>query len=251
MGSPRRKRFTLIELLVVVAVIAILLSLLLPALGKARDDATLAACVSNMRQMSIAVESYLMDMDEVLPPQAPWPQPESFTTSRGGTLYGFGILVEGNYLHHGVLYCPDVEVLGHNVNSWGNWQTRVARRNRWWDRLDECLYVENSTRCDYVFAWSDRSNRPGLARRDFELFDWGYGPMRFWMADCYSAFGLPNGKYHKLSHPRKWAMNIAGMDGSVRTVLNWPAVQPTGYYHPKNDRSSWGFWRYFGAGADM
>lgn len=52
------KRFTLLELLIVVAVIAILLSLLLPSLGKARLKAKRAVCLSNLSQLNIAQNAY-------------------------------------------------------------------------------------------------------------------------------------------------------------------------------------------------
>ncbi len=59
----RRKYFTLVELLVVIAVIAVLASMLLPALHRARERARGARCISNLRQMGVASGEYLADYD--------------------------------------------------------------------------------------------------------------------------------------------------------------------------------------------
>jgi prepilin-type N-terminal cleavage/methylation domain-containing protein len=62
-----RRGFTLIELLVVIAVIAVLIGILLPALGQARSAAKATVCGSRLQQLAIATTGYLSDYDNTLP----------------------------------------------------------------------------------------------------------------------------------------------------------------------------------------
>ena len=98
----RPRAFTLIELLVVIAVIAILAAILFPVFAQAREKARQAACLSNIKQIGIAVHLYAQDYDETLPGSGATTDPISDSNDLTGAMRPYVAQKHGQ----GIWRCP-------------------------------------------------------------------------------------------------------------------------------------------------
>jgi prepilin-type N-terminal cleavage/methylation domain-containing protein len=130
----QRKGSTLIELLVVIAIIGVLVSLLLPALNRARERGRRSVCASNLRQIGQATTMYMDEWRGWLP-QGSVGTGNATVLWNGGTIY-MGVLFINNYLPQsaGVQYCPSRRIFSRFSSTcplfgwqkWVAWQTRTA-----------------------------------------------------------------------------------------------------------------------------
>jgi len=106
------KAFTLVELLVVIAIIAILLSILMPSLERARKQATKVVCMSNMKQVTLAIMTYAVDNKNYVP-DGVTPQPYALTDYAlrlNGGWIGVGKLYGYKYITSPkIFFCPSTQ----------------------------------------------------------------------------------------------------------------------------------------------
>jgi len=130
-----RKGFTLIELLVVIAIIAILAAILFPVFARAREKARAASCLSNVKELDLAIMMYVQDYDETIPSCIFYASPN---------YYWYGA-VDPYVKNSDIWYCPSrvVNAYSYALNAalGAKYATEVSKKLAEIRKVAECILV--------------------------------------------------------------------------------------------------------------
>lgn len=225
----RSRGFTLIELLVVIAIIGILAAMVFPVFARARESARRAVCLSNVKNIALAIQMYLSDYGDVMPPVETRPEIRSFYEDEMGCdpdVYGakhnpylkFPVVMDEYVRNRDVWRCPSQRTSGDFaiINPWGE-----GGNGDWWERYLYVCEVSGASDCSVAQCYSPFP--PGWGGTVTDSYEQGMcmvggGGFTFGINGMGTNFGL---KLAEVSDPVRWlAVAEAGGGYETNTMLN-------------------------------
>jgi prepilin-type N-terminal cleavage/methylation domain-containing protein/prepilin-type processing-associated H-X9-DG protein len=178
-----REAFTLVELLVVIGIIAVLVAILLPALGSARESAQNVKCLANLRQIGMGLRIYAGQNRDLLPPA--WSSVLGGGAMRGQ--YWATILRESRVMSSGVgstqnnvFICPSSLAEQESVNFWNYAASRTSNTGYY---LLQGTAANGSQ--DVAVSYAINAANPGLYDVNGAVYGYGWPTPYYWQCELF------------------------------------------------------------------
>lgn len=214
-----KRGFTLIELLVVVSIIALLVAILLPALGKAREQARIISCQANCQQIGLLTSMYRLDNDDKAPVVF-----NRFISSNDAP-------AENKWLSVAMRkYWPDTPHLPEHLNPQGNWDNAKLEEyvEHYLPEYFVCPFVRGLSREIEMTTGSVTIQGQTFATQNRKGYSESYGIWRWarkrgTVLTPNHPLGLPHGsmKYGTVPWNNFINMNTASIDELIKKPIAW------------------------------
>jgi prepilin-type N-terminal cleavage/methylation domain-containing protein/prepilin-type processing-associated H-X9-DG protein len=234
--KTRRRGFTLIELLVVIAIIGILAAMVFPVFARARESARKAVCLSNVKNIALAIQMYLGDYNDTYPPGETRPEVREWFLSQQPCCCEDRIRGPNPYLFYPV-------ILDEYVRNREVWQCPSSQFVQTWYVISNYSQGANG---DWFYGVMQQEGQcPGIRQCTNTIPPgWGGTCTDFIAQGCdgRTDAGGPEAFQMTLGTAPRWALGTGGAGtklGSLSDPVKYPIVYDASNVVTGADRCSW------------